>query len=381
MPDAPKPRLPLPDVPEEQFPVFHRHVCPPTFSGGPIDPVTPTRRLERQLLANTEAVFPDGEKLPMWTIEDREDPVNGKTFPSRLIRTVEGDIVHARVHNATNTHTIHWHGIEPSPINDGVGKHSFEVSGNFVYQFATNQAGTFFFHCHKNTTLHFERGLYGLFIVDPKKPATPEAAGIPEPPYPTGGPGFVAALNPPTNVRKYDIEAAWVFDDIDTSWVKLGHNAFMQKCDKDDPIGRNNPDNFTNDGVLNNFRPDVFAVTGHLRRKTDTTPFNEIAVNARVGDTILIRALNASYSIQEYRIGLPLEVIGMDGHPLGVPPFGSYSQPIKRQANEPFRLTSAMRHDLLITADQPGSFPVEVKFIQWITGEELYTARTSINIS
>ncbi len=368
----------LPEVPLDEFPAFHKHVCPPTFEGGPLDPVTPTVTMERKLAVGIQVEFPDGAKLDRWCIEDNRDSAKGKTFPSKLCRTVEGDIVHATVSAAVNTHTIHWHGIEPSPMNDGVGKHSFEFSSRFTYQFATSQAGTYFLHCHKNTPLHFERGLYGFFIVDPKKPATPEASGVPNPPYPTGGPGFVAAQNPPSNVRKYDVEALWAFDEIDTRWNELDHDAFMQACDPDDPISARN---FTQNGILNNFRPDVFTISGALRRQNDTTPFNEVTVKAKVGQTILLRILNAGYTVQEYRVGLPSEVIAMDGHSLGVPPVNAYSHPFKRAANEPFRLTSAMRHDLLVQATAPGQFPVECRMLHWISGKELFVARTFIDIT
>src|SRR3989304_2881879 len=179
-------------VPRAEFPVFHKHVCPPTFGGGPLDPVNPTRQIARNLLVNLDLEGDNGGgKVPMWILEDPDDQVGGQAFPSKTVRTVEGDVVHARVGSKVNTHTVHWHGIEPTPMNDGVGKHSFEISGNFTYQFATNQAGTWLYHCHKNTALHFEMGLYGAVIVDPKKPDPPEARNVPAPPYPAGGPGYV----------------------------------------------------------------------------------------------------------------------------------------------------------------------------------------------
>lgn len=370
--------IPLKTVEPEEFPAFNKHVCPPTFGGGPIDPVTANVRLARNLLVNLDLVLPDGKKVPLWILEDPEDPAGGKVFPSKTIRTVQGDIIHARVGGKTNTHTIHWHGIEPTPMNDGVGKNSFEISGNFTYQIATNEAGTYFYHCHKNTTLHFEMGLYGLFIVDPKKRDTPEAAGIQGPPYRTGGPGFAAAFNPPTHVRKYDVEAFWVPDEIDSKWHTLGHNAFMQICDLSNPVAA---ENFTRDGFLHDFNPDIFLITGKGRHGTgDTATFEEVEINAKVGETILIRVLNAGYTIQEYRIGLPAEVIAMDGHPLGVPPRHQYSHPFKLAAGEPFRLTSAMRTDLLIRASEAGKFPAEIDYIHWITGKKLFTARTFINV-
>ena len=371
-------RVQLPHVGEEEFPAFHKHVSPPTFNGGPLDRVEPTRRIGRKLAVNIDAVFPNGEKLKRWALEDTEDKSDSaRTFPSKLIRTVEGDVVHASTQVSVNTHTIHWHGIEPSPVNDGVGKTSFEVSGNFVYQFATSHPGTFFYHCHKNTPLHFELGLYGAFIVDPKKPNTAEAAGIEGPPYKTGGPGFCSAYNPPTNVRKYDVEVLWAVDEIQSNWFDLNHDAFMQKDNPKDPIGAAN---FTHDGILNNFQPDVFTISGFLRKKNDTTPFNEVAANVKVDQTLLMRVISAGYTVQEYRIGLPTEVTSMDGYALGVSS-SSYSKPFKLAANQPFRLTSAMRWELIAMPTQPGQFPVECRIMDWITLKELYVARTFINVT
>lgn len=369
--------IPLRAVPSSEFLAFHKHVCPPTFDGGPLDTVAPTVRIARDLLANLDLHLPDGSKVPMWVIEDPEDSKGGRVFPSKTIRTTEGDVVHARVGAKGNTHTIHWHGIEPTPMNDGVGKHSFEISSKFTYQFATHQAGTYLYHCHKNTTLHFEMGLYGLLIVDPRKPDIPEAADVPGPPYKTGGSGFVAAFNPPTHVRKYDVEALWVPDEIDTRWHDLGHDAFMQKCDESDPGAA---ENFTQDGFLNDFRPDVFVVTGKARRSTDTAPFEEVAVSAKVGETVLIRALNAGYTVQEFRIGLSAEVVAVDGRPLGVPPLYQYSHPWTVAAGEPFRLTTARRFDLLIRPEAPGRVNAEIDFIHGVTEKRLFTARTFIDV-
>ncbi|MBI2873312.1 MAG: multicopper oxidase domain-containing protein [Chloroflexi bacterium] len=371
--------IPLRPVPPDEFPIFHKHVCPPTFGGEAIDPVPPTRQIARNLLVNRDLELRDGTKVPMWLFEDPDDDTeSGTTLPGKTVRTVEGDIVHARVGAKTNTHTIHWHGIEPTSMNDGVGKHSFEISGNFVYQFATNQAGTFLYHCHKNTGLHFEMGLYGAVIVDPKKPDIPEAHGVPDPPYPAGGPGFVRAFNPPSHVVRYDVEALWVPDDIDTRWHELGHNAFMQKCDPDNPIAA---EDFTQDGFLNDFRPDVFGLSGEAKRVDDDSPFERAAVHAKVGQTVLIRFIDAAYNVNVIRVGLPLQLIAVDGYPRGVPPAGKYSRPINLPAGEPIRITAAMRGDALIRPTEPGRFPVAFDFFHWVTGKRLYTARTFIDVT
>ncbi len=370
--------IPRGDVAPGERAVFLKHVCPPTFSGSNPDLLTPTVTLRRNLLVNFDLALPGGGSVPMWIIEDPDasDP-NRRTFPSPLIRVTEGDIVHVDVGNQGNTHTIHWHGIEPSPVNDGVGKHSFEVSGSFVYQWLAAHAGTYFYHCHKNTTLHVEMGLYGPLIIDPPKPAGSSIAG---PPYTTGGPGFVAAFSPSTNhVIPYDVEALFVPDEIDSVWHSLGHNAYMQACDSNDPAGAGT---FTNDGILNNFRPDIFVITG-VPRVDDATPITDprVAVNAQAGQTVLMRVVNAGYTIQQYTFGLDVTVIAMDGRALGVPPFSDFSFPFTIPAGTPFRLCSARRWDLILKPTTAGVYPAKVEFFDWVNGTKYATARTTITVA
>ena len=70
----------------------------------------------------------------------------------------------------------------------------------------------------------------------------------------------------------------------------------------------------------------------------------------------------------------------MDGRALGVPPFQQYSRPFDLPAGTPFRLTSAMRRDLLVRPTTAGTFPATVEFFNQITGELLYTAQTAITV-
>ncbi|MBI5741127.1 MAG: multicopper oxidase domain-containing protein [Nitrospirae bacterium] len=351
-------------IEEDEKAAFHKHVCPPTHGGPPPDPVAPTVTLARNLLVTIKHPLPDGSTVPMWVIEDPDDPVGGQVFPSPTIRVREGDVVHVRVGSRVNTHTIHWHGIEPTPMNDGVGKHSFEVTGNFTYQWLAAQSGTYFYHCHKNTTLHFEMGLYGLLLIDPPQ-----------------GKGFVAGFNPPDHIIPYDVEGILVVDEIDSRWhfeLENNHDAFMQKCDPEDPV---NPAHFTQNGFLNDFRPDIFVING-VARVDDDTPIMDpgVAINAKVGQTILLRLLHSGYTIQRYTIGIDAEAIAFDGRPFGVPPFGKYSRPFIIAAGEPFILTVARRIELIIRPTKPGVFPVVVEFQHDITRRRLAFARTVINV-
>ncbi|MDI6854902.1 MAG: multicopper oxidase domain-containing protein [Deltaproteobacteria bacterium] len=379
---------------------FLKFVCPPTFGGGPLDPQPATRFVARKLDAKIDIPLPPSaaavtrtgrDRARAWIIEDPEAESNEerRTFPSPIIRTVEGDIVHADVSFSFNTHTIHWHGVEPTPMNDGVGHTSFEATSSFIYQFATNTAGTYFYHCHKNTVLHFEMGLYGDFVVDPPNPGTRPDIG--PAPYPTGGPGFVRAFVPgfpgflpEANLVPYDVEALWVPDEFDSVWHELGHDAFMQDCDQNDP---NDPDNFTQDGILNDFIPDIFFITGIFPEVVagnlnnlpiitaaitpDTVtptgpPASVVAPTVRVGQTLLVRLQNAGYTTQEYALELDALAIATDGRPFGIPGTeNQYSAPFSIPANTPFRLTTARRLDLLIRPTVAGTFLFTSKHLDW----------------
>ncbi len=367
--------IPRGDVPLGQEHEFFKFVCPPTFGGGPVDAQPATIKFARKLDVMADLPLPAGVKtynggnsLRLWLIADPNDSSsNGATFPAKTIRTKKGDVVWVDTGFSFNTHTIHWHGIEPTPMNDGVGHTSFEVSGNFTYQFATNTAGTYIYHCHKNTVLHFIMGLYGLFVVDPPQ-----------------GPKFAAANAPgafgfdPVNFSvPIDVEAAWVPGEFDSIWNDLGHNAFMQKCDQNDPAGAGT---FTQNGFLNRFRPDIVHITGVVSVPGNPITDPRVSVAAKTNQNILVRLVHAGYTVQEYTLGLDATVIGEDGHPLGVPPFDKYSFPFVIPANTPFRLTSARRYDLLLNSPNAGVFPFQVKFMDWINGTVYQTAQTTVTV-
>ncbi len=348
--------------------MFTKFVDPPSEPRRTLDRVAPDVQIALRLAENYDLPLPlrlpNGKnKLRMWVAVE---PGSTPTFPSPLVRVREGQTVHATVTTGRGAHTVHWHGIEPSPMNDGVGKHSFEIKGAYTYQWTPRQAGFFFYHCHVNTPLHFEMGLVGGLIVDPPR-----------------GPGWVSAAGAPDNLQRYDAEAIWITTAHDSRWHKLSADHAKHPLDGNgrDIIRPNDRSGFTTGGILNDWQPDVFTISGAVARD-GSTPITDsrAAVSTRVGQTVLIRLLNSSYSIAEYRLGVDAQVIAQDGHTLGVPPLGAYSAPYTIPANHPFRLATAMRFDILVRPTSPGSIPFTVDYLDWRGYGSRGRARTSITV-
>lgn len=111
-----------------------------------------------------------GLKVKVWAY-------NGQV-PAPLIRVTEGDELEVKVtNNTTLTHTIHWHGMYQtgtwqSDGVPGVTQKAIEPGEDFTYRFTADRTGTLWYHCHVNVSEHVDlRGMFGPFIVDPKKPS------------------------------------------------------------------------------------------------------------------------------------------------------------------------------------------------------------------
>ena len=205
-------------------------------------------------------------------------PFNSPQFPAPTYRAPRGAICHNHTDcQGPPPHTIHWHGIEPTPMNDGVGHCSFEVQGSYIYQWQPNFIGTYFYHCHRNTMQHFEFGLAGIMPFHPPdawfasiasvtnvSTGTVTLNGIPIgagrdglfrtaanldfpgisgrfPGYFPGDPiqgvnfpedpAFAGTFlgfptHPHAYTVPYDVEALWVVDDRDSVWSALAPDPF-----------------------------------------------------------------------------------------------------------------------------------------------------------
>lgn len=117
------------------------------------------------LAQDTTVEIAPGVRVDAWTY-------NG-TIPGPTLTATEGDRVIIHFINKTPMpHTVHLHGDHPS-AEDGV----FEIvppNGTYTYDFVATPAGALMYHCHVSPVMqHVRMGLYGAFIVYPKKPLPP----------------------------------------------------------------------------------------------------------------------------------------------------------------------------------------------------------------
>ena len=345
---------------------------------------SPGATFERRGIHDATLNVPDAVAVDMWSFQariNRGQNVDIGTWPASTIRVKEGEIVHTLMGSRNGPHTIHHHGIEPTPANDGVGHLTFEVDGGtYTYQWQAAEAGTYFYHCHRNTVLHFEMGMYGMLIIDPNVPGAP---------FVDGGSGVILVRDTPT---AYDREAIWVADDIDARWRALDVADGIQAVDTDGRSGfvlwedQDNP-------RLNDFNPTYFVVSGQAAPAQAGTRVNEVpdlipaaGATLTLGQKLLVRTLNASYCTTVWKFPTSLQglVTAQDARTLGRSGFGAYSEPFTLASiGHQFTFTTAQRYDILIdtTGIAPGQHLVEIEFRHWISNLLLRTVRVPINVN
>lgn len=133
-----------------------------------------TRRPDGSLLREYEIFAVDreieiapGVTFPAWTY-------NGQV-PGPTIRATEGDRVRVKFLNqGTHPHSIHFHGWHPPEMDGALPEHQVPPGESFVYEFDAEPSGLHLYHCHTvPLKRHLHKGLYGVFIIDPKEGRPP----------------------------------------------------------------------------------------------------------------------------------------------------------------------------------------------------------------
>ncbi len=241
---------------------------------------------------NGSITMDNGQAIPVWYFGNGSSGFNNdRQAPSPVIEAIEGELVQVTLASFM-PHSIHFHGLDVDQANDGVPNTSGyisqmtnpsfgRVSGYsnlgtpFTYQFIAPHAGTYMYHCHIDTVLHFEQGMYGTVIVRPPDGSTSVAWA--------GGPAF-------------DREYIWHLHTFDSSW----HNESISGA------------------ATVRHRPDYFMLNGRDGSVSLNDP--TCAINTDSGDRILIRTTNVGYQPAEVDLGgMSFTVIASDGRPLPAP--------------------------------------------------------------
>ena len=98
----------------------------------------------------------------------------GGRVPGPEIRLRQGAPLRIAVENRLGQDTtVHWHGLRLPNAMDGVPyvtQAPIPPGGQFVYEFAPPDAGTFWYHPHVRGSEQQGRGLYGALIVEEAEP-------------------------------------------------------------------------------------------------------------------------------------------------------------------------------------------------------------------
>ncbi|MGH9379501.1 MAG: multicopper oxidase domain-containing protein [Thermoanaerobaculia bacterium] len=116
---------------------------------------------------NREIEIAPGLYFPAWTF-------NGQV-PGPTLRATEGDTVRILFLNqGDHPHTLHFHGWHSPAMDGSMPDQQVQPGGEFLYEFVAEPFGLHLYHCHSvPLKRHIHKGLYGVFIVDPREPRPP----------------------------------------------------------------------------------------------------------------------------------------------------------------------------------------------------------------
>ncbi|MGI8475932.1 MAG: multicopper oxidase domain-containing protein [Thermomicrobiales bacterium] len=230
---------------------------------------------------------------------------NGQV-PGPEIRVREGDRVRITLVNKLPLGTtIHWHGVNVPPAMDGpagLNQTPVEPGQSFTYDFVATPAGTRWYHSHTDVATQVALGLYGAFIVEPKR----------------GGP-------------RYDRDDTYILAEWDNELTPDVATGKSPRGPRDAALrgGALGADEFLMDGHTNEAIPPILV---------------------KEGDTVLIRLINAGSLAHPFHIhGHSFRIVATDGNP--VPEAAQLTK-------DTVLIAPCERYDLAFDANNPGVWMV-----------------------
>ena len=221
-----------------------------------------------------------------------------RQVPGPRIRVTEGDLVRINVtNNLPESTSVHWHGMILPNRMDGaadVTQRPIEPKETFTYEFIAKEAGTYFYHSHKEPDRQQGLGMYGALIVDPKEQARDAA---------------------------YDYDKEMV--------VQL--QEWLERDGYTYPA-------MTMEGAL----PNYFTINGKSYPETET-------VNMKVGERLRIRFIgsNNNFVHPMHVHGGPFEIVETDGNPVPEE---------ERLLKDTVNVGPGERYDVIWEAREPGKW-------------------------
>ncbi|OYR83015.1 hypothetical protein DJ84_09040, partial [Halorubrum ezzemoulense] len=95
------------------------------------------------------------------------------SVPGPVLRATEGDDLSITLDNTDGEmpHTLHFHGVSKSWKDDGVPSTTgitVMPGETHTYEIGADVPGTHLYHCHFNTPMHMDMGMYGILRIDPE---------------------------------------------------------------------------------------------------------------------------------------------------------------------------------------------------------------------
>jgi hypothetical protein len=266
------------------------------------------RFFKRQMFDDGILIMPNGHHINFWGFQDPLAAVPCKSLPSPLIRLREGETAQVQL-EMPNPQTQIAGRQRVSDKSQAGFRERTALTDSVIYQWCPQSSGTWLYQHQASTPHDFEMGLYGLLVVDPE----PDSGGRP-----------LAFKRGPA----YDIEKLWVLDDVDPAWHANGAA---------DAVHRQI------------FDPQYFLINGIANSNASRHP--GAAIRAKRGEKLLLRMLNASYSLLKVTIeNFNGDIVAVDGTPIDTVacPWKSWI-PVRPSA--PLMMATGSRYDVLIDLD------------------------------
>jgi len=259
----------------------------------------------------TQWMFDDETTTEAWTY-------NG-TIPGEEIRVQEGDKVIVNVKNDLEVPTsLHLHGFPvPNEMDGvpGVTQNAIMPGEEFTYEYQTDVPGTYWYHSHQDGATQVDKGLYGVFIVEP------EGEDV------------------------FDVDEAIVIDEFSSMDMGEMNHGDMDGMEHGEmTMSNENMDGMSHTEMMNQMY-DTMVINGQAPTQVET-------IEAKEGDKAKLRIVNT---------GLFTQVVSIPEHSFKVTHYDGQdvNQPSEISETK-FRIAPAERYDIEIDLDNPGAWGIQV---------------------